>query len=208
MTELVLEQQQPFHYPTLERFQDVYDRLDERARQILGVKEKTNDDRAYLLQQLRTVDSTLNGQAEVVASDLELFHAEAEKKKEWNTWDFVKETGKKTWEVAKKYKWWLVGAAAVGLTAYGFYSGAIPTAYNAVKTWLGTQAWLGSISDKVSGFFTKTIPNIVPTAPSIPAMPEVPGFPSVPVAPSIPTPPIPSGPAPDVSGLGNIWNNL
>lgn len=178
--------QQPFYFESPREYQSLLDRLGDRARGVLGTKEKSDDDRAVLLDSIHEQYPDLNGQAEQVAEDLELFHSEAEKKKEFSTWGYVKETAKKTWEIAKKYKWWLVGAAAVGLTAYGFYSGAIPAAYQSVKTWLGAQAWFTSISDKVSGFFTETIPDIVPELPEIPGMPDAP----------INLPPIPDGPIP------------
>lgn len=125
----------PFEIPrTPTEYRRLAKDLEERGMSILDAKEGAADHRKNAIQYLKDTYG-LNGDAEKVIENLELFHQEAEAKKKWGVWDYVKYPFAKTWQVAKKHPWLTTLAVGTAVTAGAYYTGNLTPAVNAVKKW-------------------------------------------------------------------------
>lgn len=116
-------------------FRKLAEELKGRGMSVLDAKDGAALERKDAIQYLKDTYN-LNGQAENVIEDLELFHQEAEAKKEWSTWDYVKYPFKKTWEVVKAHPYLTAIAVTTAVGAGAYYTGALTPAIEAVKSWL------------------------------------------------------------------------
>lgn len=131
-----------------EDFHNLTRELTNRGLNILDAKENAADQRREAIQYLKDTYN-LNGQAERVIEDLELFHQEAEAKKEWSTWDYIKYPFAKTWEVMKAHPYLSTAAIIATAGAGAYYTGALTPVVAAVKQWL-VQLGVGGAAEAVT----------------------------------------------------------
>jgi hypothetical protein len=118
-----------------EDYRNLAKELEKRGLKVLDAKENAADHRKDAIKYLKDTYN-LNGQAEGVISDLELFHQEAEAKKKWSTWDYVKYPFVKTWEVMKAHPYLTTAAIATAAVGGAYYTGALTPVIASVQEWL------------------------------------------------------------------------
>ena len=118
-----------------EDYRNLAKELEKRGLKVLDAKENAADHRRDAIKYLKDTYN-LNGQAEKVISDLELFHQEAEAKKKWGAWDYIKYPFVKTWEVMKAHPYLTTAAIVTAAVGGAYYSGALTPVIASVKEWL------------------------------------------------------------------------
>lgn len=140
------------------RAEDFYNltvELNNRGLNILDAKENAADQRREAIQYLKDTYN-LNGQAERVIEDLELFHQEVEAKKEWSTWDYIRYPFAKTWEVMKAHPYLTTAAIIAAAGAGAYYTGALTPVVAAAKQWL-VKLGIGGAAEAVTETVTEGV---------------------------------------------------
>ncbi len=124
----------------LERSGYQLDRLDQ-----LG---QSAADREKLLQGMKEIDPTINGDANEVLEDLSLYQQEIKNKKQWSAWEYTKQVPKKVWGQMKKHPY-ITAAIILGLAGVAAYATGYvgPNTFNTVRSWVMNK-FLGA---KVAG---------------------------------------------------------
>ncbi len=94
------------------------------------------DEKHDLVTRLKTIDPTLNGNADALIQDLALYRQEAGAKKRWSAWEFIKSIPGKLWGVVKRHPKTSILIATAALAAAAYYTGFGGMAVNYVKKWL------------------------------------------------------------------------
>lgn len=127
---------------TPDQLRDLMEQLERRGYNLerLDQKVRTADEKQALIRNLKEIDPTVNGNAENLAEELGLYRQETMAKKEWSTWDYVKEMPKKAWNTMKAHPYITAGIvlALLGVTAYatGYVDG---NTFNNVRMWVMKQ---------------------------------------------------------------------
>ncbi|MBT4119353.1 MAG: hypothetical protein HOG89_02010 [Candidatus Peribacter sp.] len=129
-------------------YHNLTEELREKGMDVLSAKEGSVDQRKDAIKYLKETYN-LNGEAERIISDLELFHQEAEAKKEWSTWDYIKYPFAKTWEVMKAHPYLSTAAIIATAGAGAYYTGMLTPVIVATKEWL-VSLGLGGATEAIT----------------------------------------------------------
>lgn len=140
---------------TPDQLKKLLTKLDESGYKLdqLDELKKSAEKRADLIRQLKSMDPTLNGDAEQVVEDLGLYRQEVEAKKKWGVWEYVKSVPRRIWGTMKRHPY-ITAAIVIALgAAAAYYTGVGPIVISKLKTWLMSTAFgqkMAEMGGKVS----------------------------------------------------------
>lgn len=130
------------------QLRDIVEQLDARGYELEKLDElkRTVEEKEQLATHLRDIDPSINGNVDHLVEDLALYRQEAEAKKSWSVWEFVKSVPGRLWNTVKKHPRITAAVVAAGLIAAAYYSGLGAIAVDRIRDWVMTKFGGGALA--------------------------------------------------------------